>query len=97
MRRRGASATPPRGAFLPGGGQLLAAGNTWDRNPCLRTGTAHTATVTAVNNVGKLPATSGCGQRLGVLMGPAARGQELAQLLAAGGRAPGLAWDGRVR
>ena len=24
------------GALLPGGGQLLAAGNSWDRNPCLR-------------------------------------------------------------
>ena len=48
MRRRGACAGP----------FSLAAGNTWDRNPCLRTGTAHTATVTAVNNVGKLPATS---------------------------------------
>jgi len=35
-RRRGASATPPRGALLGRGGQRLAAGNSWDRNPCLR-------------------------------------------------------------
>jgi hypothetical protein len=36
-RRRGACATPPRGALLGRGGQPLAAGNSWDRNPCLRT------------------------------------------------------------
>ena len=29
-RARGACATRPRGAFLGGGGQLLAAGNSWD-------------------------------------------------------------------
>ena len=36
-RRRGACATPPRGALLGRGGQPLAASNSWDRNPCLRT------------------------------------------------------------
>jgi len=36
-RARGACATRPRGPFSLATGNSLAAGNSWDRNPCLRT------------------------------------------------------------